>query len=299
MSERIEAAGRVVAVGNPGKVLFPDDGITKHDLAHYYLRVADTLLPHARERPVTMHRYPDGIDAGGFYQKDAPDHFPDWMRTVTVSKEGGEVDHVVLDDAAALVFLADQGCITPHVWLSRVDDLQHPDRLVVDLDPPGDDPGPARFAARRVGGLLDDLGLRSRLMTTGSSGYHVVVPLDRSADFDEVRGVARRCAEVLAGRHPDRLTVAQRTDRRRGRVFLDTLRNAYGQTTVAPYSVRARPGAPVATPIDRDELGGTDPRAYHLGNLFRRLGQKDDPWAGDGIGGQSLEEAARRLDDLS
>jgi bifunctional non-homologous end joining protein LigD len=299
VSDRIEAGGRTIELGNPDKVLFPDTGITKRDLAGYYRRVAEVMLPHMRDRPLSMHRFPDGIDGSGFYQKDVPDSFPDWIRTVTVPKEDGEMTQVVCDDPATLVYLADQACITPHVWLSTVDHLENPDRLVFDLDPPEDGGGaePVRAAARAIRDLLDELGLTTRIMTTGSKGFHVVVPLDRSRSFDEVRDAAHRCSGLLAERQPERLTVEQRKSKRSGRVFLDYLRNAYGQTTVAPYAVRAKPGAPVAVPIDWDELGDTEPQTYTLGNVFRRLGQKDDPWSGGGSG-QSLDEALERLEQL-
>lgn len=300
MSHTIEVSGHSIDLGNPDKVMFPDSGITKRDLADYYLRIADILLPHVRGRAVSMHRYPDGIGGYDFFQKDAPDYFPDWIRTQTVEKEDGTVTHVVCDDAATLLYLVDQACITPHVWLSTVDALDSPDRLVFDLDPPedADSPEPIRDGARALRDLMGELGLGCRLMTTGSAGYHVVVPLDASAPFDDVRDFARRCADHLADRHPESLTVEQRIAERSGRVFLDYLRNAYAQTTVAPYAVRARPGAPVATPIDWEELGKTDPRSYTTENLFRRLGHKDDPWAVDGIGAQSLDQAIERLADL-
>jgi bifunctional non-homologous end joining protein LigD len=293
---KIDAGDRTIEIGNPDKVLFPDDGITKADVARYYERIAGVMVPHVRHRPLTMHRFPDGIGADGFYQKQVPGSFPDWIVRETVSKEDGEVTQVVCDDAATLVFLADQGCITPHVWLSTTDHLEAPDRLVFDLDPPEDGTvAAARFAARRIRDLLDDLGLEGRLMTTGSSGYHVVVPIDGTTGFDDVRAVARRCARVLAGRPPDRLTTETRIDRREGRVFLDYLRNGFAQTTVAPYALRAKPGAPAAVPIDWDELSSTDPQRYTIENLFRRLGQKDDPWAADGLGPQPIDRAADRL----
>jgi len=300
VSEHIEVGAQSIELSRPDKILFPRDGITKRDLAHYYRRVAETMLPHLQDRPLVMHRFPDGIEGPDFYQQDAPDHFPDWIRRETVPKEEGEVTHVVCDEATTLVYLADQACITFHAWLSTSARLDQPDRLVFDLDPPEKDRdlAPVRFAARAVRDLLDELGLGSRLMTTGSAGFHVVVPLDGVQSFDEVRGFAHRCADLLAGRHPDRLTVEQRITRRAGRVFLDYLRNAYGQTTVAPYSVRARPGAPIATPIDWGELPAVAPRTYTLNNLFRRLGQKDDPWATDDLGAQSLDRPFQRLEDL-
>lgn len=296
----MDVGGHTLEVGNPDKVLFPDVGVTKRDLVDYYARVAEHMVPHTRGRAVAMHRFPDGIGGHGFFQKETPDYFPDWIRTVTVIKEGGKVTHVVCDDAATLAYLADQACITPHVWLSTVDSLERPDRLVFDLDPPEDAAGsePVRFATRAMRDLLDELSLGSRLMTTGSKGFHLVVPLDGQRGFDEVRDFARRCSVVLATRHPDRLTVEQRIRAREGRVFLDYLRNAYAQTTVAPYAVRAKPGAAVATPIDWGELGSTEPQTYSVGNLFRRLGQKEDPWAADGLEGQSLDTARERLADL-
>lgn len=298
---RVEVDDRVVEVGNPSKVLFPEAGITKADIVTYYRDLAPVMLPHLRGRPVTMERYPDGIGVDGFYQKQASDHFPAWIRRETVPKEGGEVTHVLCDDAATLVYLADQACVTPHVWLSTVDHLEHPDRMVFDLDPPEgtDDPDPVREAARAVRDLLRELGVESRLMTTGSAGFHVVVPLHPDAEFDTVRGFARRCADVLADRHPDRLTTETRITDRRGRVFVDYLRNAYAQTTAAPYAVRARPGAPVAAPIDWEELTSTTPRSYSIGNLRRRLGQKEDPWTVDGIDQQRLSDAQRALDSQS
>ena len=284
MSNTIDVGGRSIEIGNPDKELFPRDGITKLDFARYVHQVAEVMIPHTRNRAMTMHRYPDGIESDGFYQKEAPDHFPDWIRIERLEKEGGSVNHVVCDDAATLVYLADQACITPHVTLSTIDRIHHPDRVVFDLDPPEgvDDPEPVKEAARSVRDLLDELGLHAFLMTTGSSGYHVVVPLDASRDFDTVRGIAHRMADELAERYPDALTAAQRKDKRKGRVFVDYLRNGYAQTTVAPYSVRALPGAPVATPIDWDELGSTDPRHYTMTSVLRRLAQKDDPWSGIG-----------------
>lgn len=315
MSHAIRAADasgteREIEISHADKVFFPaedgKDDLTKLDVARYYERVAEVMVPHLRDRPLTLHRYPDGIEEEGFYQKDAPDYFPDWIRTAEMEKEDGTVEHVLCDDAATLLYLANQGCVTPHVWLSRADRPRHPDRLVFDLDPPAEKYGGGeisdaaleelRWAARRLRDYLDELGLESRPMTTGSRGFHVVVALDRSTDFAEVRPVARRVAESLADEHPDRLTVEQRKKKRGERVFVDWLRNGYAQLAVAPYALRARPGAPVATPLDWDELGDVQPRKYRLANLFRRLGQTEDPWADlPKTTGASLQEAASRL----
>ncbi|MBW3664752.1 MAG: non-homologous end-joining DNA ligase [Actinobacteria bacterium] len=296
----MDTAERRVEVSRPDKVLFPDDGITKADLAEYHARIAEVAAPHLRDRPLALRRFPDGIGAGGFFQKDWDGRPPEWVRTVPIERaDGEELDHVIAGDAATLVWLADRAAIELHGWLARSDDLHHPDQLVVDLDPSDDDIAAARSATRRVRDLLDELGLGERwLKTSGSKGYHVHVPLDRSADFDTVRSFARRAMELLARRYPDELTTEQRKAKRAGRTYLDVGRNAYGQTAVAPYTVRAHRGAPVATPIDWHELGETDPQRYTIRNLFRRLGQKDDPWTGFADRARSLTDAQCRLDEL-
>jgi bifunctional non-homologous end joining protein LigD len=288
-----------VETSNEDKVFFPDDGLTKGDLIDYYQGVADHLLPWLRNRPLVLQRFPDGIEEEGFYQKQVPEHFPGWISTVRVEKSGDETQElVVCDKKATLAYLANLGCVTLHPWLSRSDRLHHPDQLIVDLDPPGDDFSQVRQAARACRRLFDELELPVSLKTTGSSGVHLVVPLDRSADFDAVRAFARDAMELLAVRHPDALTTEVRKNKRHGRIFLDVARNAYAQTAVAPYSVRPLPGAPVATPIDWEELGGVDARSYTVRNVLRRLGQRRDPWRGMRRRAHGLAAARRRLERL-
>jgi bifunctional non-homologous end joining protein LigD len=224
-----------------------------------------------------------------------PDYFPEWVTRVSVGKEGGSLTQLVCNKAATLVYLANQACITPHVWLSRVDHLDNPDLLIFDLDPPDGHLKDVQFAARTLRDVLEELGLVVFVQTTGSRGFHIVAPLDGGADFDTVRTFAQDVAELVARREPDRLTTEQHKEQRRGRVFLDTLRNSYAQTFAAPYAVRPRPGAPVATPIDWAELGKTDPQRYSIGNIFRRLGQKGDPWKGMQQHARCLSEPRRRL----
>ena len=295
---------RQIEIGNADKVLFRGDGITKRDLAAYYRDIAEVMLPHLRGRPVAMQRFPDGIAKRGFYQKDVPKHFPGWVRTAFVSKESGSLHQVVVENAATLVYLADQAVVTPHVWLSRVGRIARPDRMVFDLDPPGRNYRArfdnVRWAARRLRELLERIGFVPFVQTTGSRGLHVVVPIDRGQGFDEVRALARAIARRMAVAHPGRLTVEQRRAKRGRRVFIDVLRNAWGQTVVAPYAVRARPGAPVATPLDWRELDRSDlgPRRHGLDSVRRRLGQKEDPWAGMGRRAHSLEVARRALQRL-
>lgn len=304
MSEKIMTLGSyTVHVSSLDKVLFPDDGLTKEDLIDYYRRIGKVMLPHMKERPLNMQRFPDGIGASGFYQKEVPDYFPDWITRVEVEvkEEGQRQPQVVCDKTATLVYLANQACITPHIWLSRVDKLDYPDRLIFDLDPPSDDFEPVRAAAGSLRQIVEEVGLAPYLMTTGSRGLHVVAPLDRRSDFDTVRAFARQLAEVVAGRAPDRLTTEPRKEKRHGRLFLDYLRNSYGQTAVTPYAVRARSGAPVATPLDWGELDDPELRSqsYTMANIFRRLGQKDDPWQGMMRHARGLSEPQEKLDKLA
>jgi bifunctional non-homologous end joining protein LigD len=284
---------RKVEIPRPDKALFPD-GTTKADLAAYYEAVAGAMLPHLADRPLNLERYPDGIDGHRLWQQQAADHFPKWIRRVEVPKKGGTVDHVVARDAATLVYLAGQACITPHCWLSRADRLDRPDRLVVDLDPTAEDPDAVREAALELGELVREVGLEPFAMTTGSRGYHVVAPLQRRQDFDAVRKFARRLVRIAAERDPEGLTVEQRKAKRGDRIFLDVARNGYAQTTVAPYSVRARPGAPVATPLRWEELSDrrTRPNGWTLQTVPGRLERDGDPWA-------KLRAAARALPRLS
>jgi bifunctional non-homologous end joining protein LigD len=285
------------------KVLFPASEITKGDLIDYYNRMAGTMLPHMRGRPLTMQRFPDGVEESGFYQKEAPDYFPDWIRRVSirVEEEGGEQDQIICENAATLVYLANQACITPHIWLSRADKINFPDKLMFDLDPPDHDFAPVRQAAQDLHVLLADLSLESFVMTTGSRGLHVVVPLKRTLDFDSVRDFAHSAAELLAKRRPDRITIAQRKQKRQGKLFIDYLRNAYGQNSVAPYALRALPGAPVATPLDWSELDNPqlESQSYNLNSIFRRLGQKEDPWKEIMEKACSLDEAREKLEEIN
>lgn len=301
----LRAGRRTVEIQRPGKVLFPGSGgtpeYTKGDLADYYRAVAPYLLPHLRGRPLTLERCPDGLDGQRFLQKNTPEHYPDWITRVEVAKEGGTVTHVVCDDTATLLHLADQACVTLHRWLSRTDRAggpDHPDRLVFDLDPAGDDFAAVRDAARWMRELLAELDLPAGAMTTGSRGLHLVVPLDGRHDFDEVRRFARDVAALAASRHPDRLTTAARKHDRAGRLYLDVQRNGYAQTAVAPYSVRARPGAPVAVPLAWKQLDdpALDARRWSITDAVDQA--RTEPWSDLPRRGRSLGPARRRLDDM-
>ena len=290
--KKMKIGAHTVELSNLDNVLFPDDGITKGDLIDYYRHIAETMLPHLAGHPLSLQRFPGGIQAEGFYQKEIPEYFPDWIRRVSieVKEEQTRQAQVVCDTLETLVYLANQACLTLHPWLSRADQLNYPDKLIFDLDPPGDEFEVVRFAAGRLREMLQEVGLVPFVMSTGSKGLHVVAPLDRSADFDKVRAFVRQLANELASREPERLTTETRKDQRHGRVFLDYLRNAYAQTGVAPYTVRAKVGAPVATPLEWDELANPSlhSQSYTLRNIFHRLGQKADPW-------QDMMDHARSL----
>lgn len=289
-----------MTVSRPDKVLFPDDGITKGDLAAYYERVAPAMLRHIKGRPVSMQRFPDGIENHGFFHKQVPAHFPDWVKRVEVSKKGGSVTHAITCNAETLVYLADQACITPHVWLSRAGRLEQPDRMVFDLDPSDGDFAEVRRAALSVGELLDQVGLARFAMTTGSRGIHVWVPLRSQAGFDEVREFARDLARVAMDRSPDRLTLEPRKQRRGGRILIDIMRNGYAQTAVPPYGVRPKAGAPVATPLRWRELSQSSlrPDKFTLRNIDRRLSRVGDPWGEINRHAKTLGPARRRLNKL-
>jgi len=280
-TEIVSAGGRDIEISNADKVLFPDDGITKLDLARYFARIADTALRHWQDRPLTLRRFPDGIDKQGFFQKNAPDYFPDWITRVELPKEGGTVTHALATEPATAVYLADQGCVELHLSLAHADSPGHPDRMIFDLDPSDGDFSKVQEVARGVRKALENRGLQSFVATTGSRGLHIVLPLDGSAEVDALRPFVRSLAAEVAEAHPSLATTEQRKDKRGERVLIDTFRTAYGQTAIAPYGVRALPGAPVATPILWKEAFATDltPDRYTINSIFRRLGQIDDPWA--------------------
>lgn len=266
---------------NPDKVLYPQDSFRKQDVFDYYRAVSGQLIAHARDKPVTMRRFPDGIGAEGFFQKEASRHFPERIPRAPVPQRGGgsPVHHVLVDDEDALLYLADQACLEFHIALSTVEDLERPVLAVLDLDPP-EDVGIAtlRDVVRTMCERFADEGFVPHLQATGGKGFHIAAPLNGDRVFDEVRSQVRELADRAVRDDPQRLTTEQRKNKRGDRIFLDTNRNAYGQTMIAPYSLRARPGAPAATPLDLDELVRVNPRSYGLSNMARRLAQKSDPW---------------------
>jgi bifunctional non-homologous end joining protein LigD len=291
----------IIPISHPEKVLFPDDGITKGDLAAYYEAIAPAMLPHIIGRPLTMERYHRGIDAPGFFQKDVSKGFPAWLERVEVPKQGGTVHHPIVTDVRSLVWLANQNCITPHVWTRRVSDLRHPDICVFDLDPADDErPEVLRGAAIVLRDLLQELGLASWVKTTGSKGFHIVVPLDGSADLPTAAHFADAAGTLLVKRRPDDLTQEFHKVDRRGRILVDTGRNTYSATFAAPYAVRAKTGAPVSAPCTWAEVerGEVEPRSFTLRTMQARIAAAGDLWTDMLHGGQPLGPAIERLREL-
>jgi bifunctional non-homologous end joining protein LigD len=295
---RIRAGRRTIEITHADRVVFPEAGLTKLDLARHYDRVAPVMIPHVRDRPVAMDSYPQGVDHEGHYTKQVPGHFPRWIRRVTVPKRGGEVTHVLANDRPTLVYLAGQNVVTPHVWLSRADRPERPDRLIFDLDPSRERFAEVRAAARSLGELLRDLGLAPFAMTTGSRGIHVTVPLRRREAFDAVRAFARAVGEALVAGHSRRLTMAARKADRGERIYVDVLRNGYAQHAVPAYAVRAKPTAPVATPLHWEELEDRrlGPRRWTIETIGGRLDAEGDPWKGIGAHARALGGAMRALE---
>jgi len=262
------------------KVLFPDDGITKGELASYYEMIAPAMLPHIVGRPVTMERFHRGIGEKGFFQKNVVKGFPAWLERVEVGKKDGLVHHPVVRDARGLLWLANQNCITPHVWTSRVPNVDAPDICIFDLDPADDDAHRLRAAVLLVRDALAERSLASWVKTSGSKGFHIAVPLDGEASYGTVARFAHRFGEELVRRDPANLTREFYKDDRGGRILVDTGRNEYSATFAAAYAVRPRAGAPISAPCTWPEVeaGTVGPTSFTLRNAAERLAKVGDLW---------------------
>jgi bifunctional non-homologous end joining protein LigD len=285
-------------ITHPEKILFPDDGITKGDLAAYYEAIAPIMVPHIRARPITMERYPAGIAKKGFIQKDVSKGFPAWLERVEVPKKDGTVHHPIVQDTRSLLWITNQNCITPHVWTSRAPDLYHPDVCVFDLDPSRDDePDVLRRAALGVRDFLDELGLPSWVKTSGSKGFHIVVPLDGKTEMGEVAGFAHRVGALLVRRDAAHLTQEFSKADRGGRILVDTGRNGYSATFAAVYAVRPKPGAPVSAPCTWEEIerGDVHPRTFTLLTMADRVAAVGDLWSDMRRRKRSLRRAIEKV----
>ncbi len=289
---------KTIEISNADKIMFPKSQITKGDLVEYYEKIAEHMLPYLKDRPLTLHRFPEGISNDGFFQKNASDYFPDWIRTVKLKKKDGWVNHVICDIPETLIYLVNHSTITFHVALGKVDKPDHPDKLIFDLDPTTEDFRTVVEGAKTIRDLLETtFKLATFVMTTGSKGLHIAVPLDRTENFDEVRDFAKNVAKYLCNEYPKKYTTSMRKDQRGGRLFIDYIRNSYGQTAVCPFSARAIEGAPVATPLSWEELEDKclDAQNYTIQNIFDRLKKKEDPWTSFEKKGKSIESAKKKL----
>jgi len=268
-------------ITHPEKVLFPDDGITKGELAAYYEAIAPVMVPHISGRPVTMERYPSGIGSKGFFHKDVSKGFPEWLERVEVPKKDGVVHHPIVRDARSLLWITNQNCITPHVWTSRAPNLYYPDICVFDLDPSRPDLDRLNEAAFALRDLLAELELTSWVKTSGSKGLHIVVPLDGKTNMGDVARFAQAIGTALVERHPDRLTQEFSKADRGTRIYVDTGRNGYSATFAAAYAVRAKSGAPVSAPCTWEEIarGDASPQAFTIRNMAERVARVGDLWA--------------------
>jgi bifunctional non-homologous end joining protein LigD len=282
-------------ITHPEKMMFPEDGITKGELAAYYEAIAPIIVPHVRGRPVTLERYHGGIGAKGFFQKNVARGFPAWLERVEVPKKDGTIHYPLINDTRSLLWVINQNSITPHVWTSRAPHLDHPDLCVFDLDPMQDEPDVLRVTALRVRDLLLELGLDSWVKASGSKGFHIVVPLDGASDYAEVAAFGDAVGVLLVQRDPDHLTREFSKVDRGGRIYVDTGRNGFGATFAAVYAVRPKPGAPVSAPCTWEEIerGDVGPKTFTLRGMAKRIEAVGDLWAD--LPRQSLEHAIERL----
>ncbi|MEJ7600210.1 MAG: non-homologous end-joining DNA ligase [Kofleriaceae bacterium] len=288
-----------IACTNTDRVMFPESGITKAELIAYYHQIADHMLPELRDRPISVERYTKGIDKGGFFQKHFQKHYPDWLGRAELGAKT-RVVYPIVDSTAGLVYLANQGSIAFHVWTSRKDAPEHPDLLVFDLDPPEGKFALVRETALVLRDLFEQLELPAFVKTTGSKGLHVVAPLDGRASYGEVMQLCSRISALLCKRHPDKVTSEFYKKDRKGRLYLDVMRNALGATIVAVYSVRGKPGAPISAPIEWKEITAKlEPDGFKLRDLRKRLDKRGDPWAKLRARLGSIDTAEALLDQIT
>ena len=274
----LDLDGHTIALTNTDRVVFEQIGLTKGDVIAYYADVAPLMVPELRDRPLTLERFTKGVEAGGFYQKHAQKHYPAWIRRVQLGMKK-PVAYPICDSAAGLVYLANQGGFVFHIWTSRAAEPTKPDLLVFDLDPPDGGLADVRRVARLLHELFDELELPVFVKTTGGKGLHVCAPLDGAGTYDAAHTLCAAINALLCARHPDLVTTEFYKKDRKGRVYLDTMRNTPGATVVAPYSLRGKPAAPVSAPIAWSELDAIEPDGVTLRDVRARLDERGDPWA--------------------
>ena len=280
-SAGVKVAG--IALTHPDRVLYPEQNITKHDLALFYEKISHWILPHLAGRPLSLVRCPQGHQKECFYQKHVGENLPDWVRRVSIKERGSFGKYVVIDSLPGLISLVQMGVLEIHTWGSRADRIEQPDRLTFDLDPDPDLKWSRMIdAARALRRKLGGLGLNAFVKTTGGKGLHVVVPITRKYEWDEIKQFCKGVAEQMTREAPERFLATMSKAKRKGKIFIDYLRNGRGATAIAAYSTRARDGAPVSTPVTWEELSaGVRPDQFNVRNLLQRLSRlRKDPWEG-------------------
>jgi bifunctional non-homologous end joining protein LigD len=279
-TETIAINGYSIELSHLDKVFFPKSGLTKRDLVFYYKEIASIALPFYENRPLTMLRCPDGVNNQAFMQKEAPGYLPEWIDQYKITKKDGYVNHILVNKEATFVYLANQACITFHLGLSKIDKIHYPNYLILDIDPSEENALLLKSVIKRIKEVMDYLELQSFIQTTGSRGYHIYIPLQRRHSFKKTHEFAKNFATYLANKYPQEITIEQSKAKRGNRVFIDYARNSYGMNTVGPYSIRAKEGAPIATPLNWEELEDKNLHSqfYHVKNIFKRLKEIKDPW---------------------
>jgi len=301
-SVTLDFEGKRFRVTNLNKVLFPESGYTKRNLLAYYYRVAEYLLPFLKDRPLVLRRYPDGIGAEAFFQKNMPEGVPKWVETVTIPSEEKDVQYVMANDLPSLLDLTGLGCIDHNPWSSRRDDLEHPDYFFFDLDP-ADATEFSRVLtiARALYEKLTRLGLKVYLKTSGATGFHIYLPVERIYTFDHLRMFGEILAQLVSAEHPGLITHERIVAKRRaGQILIDVTQNAAGRPLAAPYTVRAFAKAPVSTPVEIKELRAElKPERFNIKTLFPRLKRKGDLWADFWENRQKIEPALEKLGTIA
>jgi bifunctional non-homologous end joining protein LigD len=282
-------------------VLYPTGGITKTEIINYYGKIAPLLLPHIRDRPLVIQRYPDGIKKSGFYQKNTPTYYPRWIKRKKIQN----TNYAVCNDKETLLYFVNQASLVIHSWQSRVNNIKKPDRIIIDLDPDEKEEKKIMMpylvkGALAIREILQKIGLTSYLMSTGSKGYHIMIPIKPELEFEKVRDFALRITALIEIGNPQRFTTQIRKEKRKGKVFLDINRNANAQLAVMPYSLRAIDKAPIATPLEWKELTpGQDSQKYHIKNITKRIKEKGDVWKGFEKKRGSVTLALEKLEELT
>ncbi|MGZ4864130.1 MAG: non-homologous end-joining DNA ligase LigD [Halobacteriota archaeon] len=286
LSTYMDVKGRRITITHPEKEL--DKGITKAEFAEYYRNVAPLMLPHVKDRFLSMFKFPGGVHGEKFFQKNIPDYFPDWIESKCLERESGETCYAIVKDEAAIVYISNQ-VVVPHITVTRIDKRNLPDKMIFDLDPSLPDVSSLKSAALKLKGFLEALGFRSYIMTTGGKGYHIAVPVKRELDNKGVRNFALKIAQTIA-KQDATVTTDLIVEKRKGRIFIDVNRISAMQTSVAPFAARSEPGLPVASPFPWDELPNIDPRSYSVRNY-----PKMDAWSDFFASAVSIQDVIVKL----